>query len=230
MLFNRDEARTRSPAFPPEHRLRRGVRFISPLDPDAGGTWLGVNEFGVSVGLLNFYSAESPSVPVPGARVSRGILVTSLLDSSSLEVVSERLDAINRRQYMPFILFAMEDARKVAYWRWDGHQLLRLPNPEIPLTTSGFEPDKVSSFRRSLLGETIRYYGGVSRDALFAFHAHRDPDKPTFSVSMERQEARTVSFTEIHVGAREISYCYTDGFPADGTRFDPLTLARRVSA
>ena len=54
LLFNRDEARTRSPAFPPEHRLRRGVRLISPLDPDAGGTWLGVNEFGVSVGLLNF--------------------------------------------------------------------------------------------------------------------------------------------------------------------------------
>jgi hypothetical protein len=47
---------------------------------------------------------------------------------------------------------------------------------------------------------------------------------------MEREEARTVSFTEIHVGARKISYGYTDGFPGNGTRFRPLTLERRTGA
>jgi uncharacterized protein with NRDE domain len=206
------------------------VRFISPIDPDGGGTWLGVNEFGVTVGLLNFYSAEATYAPVSGARVSRGILVMSLLDSGSLEVVTERLERINRQQYMPFILFAIEDATKVAYWRWDGRELLRRTNPDIPLTTSGFQPEEVISFRRQLLNEALEEHGAVSRDALFAFHAHHDSESPTFSVSMEREEARTVSFTEIYVGAREISYGYTDGFPAHGTRFAPLTLARRDGA
>ena len=59
LYFNRDELRTRQPALPPQRHQERGVRFLSPTDGDAGGTWIAVNEYGLSLGLLNDYSSRA---------------------------------------------------------------------------------------------------------------------------------------------------------------------------
>ncbi len=41
VFFNRDEKKTRSMAEPPrEFTNPDGLRFLSPVDPDAGGTWM----------------------------------------------------------------------------------------------------------------------------------------------------------------------------------------------
>ena len=40
VIFNRDESRTRSPAQPARLRERQNVSYLSPRDPDGGGTWL----------------------------------------------------------------------------------------------------------------------------------------------------------------------------------------------
>ena len=229
LLFNRDEARTRGPAFPPEARMRRGVRFISPLDPDAGGTWLGVNEFGVTIGLLNFYSAQIRVVPSSGLKVSRGILVNSLLDSADIETVDARLRLADRTRYMPFLLFAMESAERRASWKWTGDIFERTDQPGIPMSTSGFNPEEVLRFRSEVLRQVVDRHGGLTSGALFEFHSHHDPEYPTHSVSMEREEARTVSFTEIRVRPDRVSLAYTAGFPATGAPFPPLSVERRVA-
>lgn len=70
---NRDEHYTRS-ARPP-HMLHDRPRVYAGKDEQAGGTWLGVNEFGLVVGLLNRHSTQ----PQDPARRSRGLLCVDLL-------------------------------------------------------------------------------------------------------------------------------------------------------
>ena len=53
LLCNRDEKKDRAPALAPRIHQRGWVRFIAPVDAQFGGSWIAVNEFGVSVCLLN---------------------------------------------------------------------------------------------------------------------------------------------------------------------------------
>jgi hypothetical protein len=49
LYCNRDEKFTRATAEPPTAYVsaQTGLRFLSPRDPDGGGTWLTVNELGM---------------------------------------------------------------------------------------------------------------------------------------------------------------------------------------
>src|SRR6516165_698509 len=81
LLCNRDEKLTRGTAFAPALIERGGVRFIAPIDADFGGTWLAVNEFGISLCLLNGDAGTAPSGATP--RRSRGLLLRELAWASS---------------------------------------------------------------------------------------------------------------------------------------------------
>ena len=54
LLFNRDERRSRSPGEPPRRDESDGICFLAPRDSAAGGTWIGVNDHGVSIFLLTY--------------------------------------------------------------------------------------------------------------------------------------------------------------------------------
>src|SRR5258706_2502276 len=86
VFFNRDELRTRKPALPPGVKERDGVRILAPEDGDAGGTWLGANEHGVSVGVANG-PRETSARPFR----SRGLLVLDLLASPDLAGARKRI-------------------------------------------------------------------------------------------------------------------------------------------
>src|ERR1700730_786486 len=67
-------------------RLVEGpLRFMSGIDPVAGGTWLGVNERGVLVAVTNRFKTEVPRPPR-----SRGLLVRDLLAYSSAAEAADR--------------------------------------------------------------------------------------------------------------------------------------------
>jgi uncharacterized protein with NRDE domain len=65
-------------------------RFVAGLDPAAGGTWLGVNEFGVVIAVANRKRER-----LPDSARSRGLLVRDLLScrdmSTALSKASEEL-------------------------------------------------------------------------------------------------------------------------------------------
>ena len=69
--MNRDESLLRPVAMPPRV-VRRGDRVaVFPQEPE-GGSWIGVNDTGLCVALINWYAAEK----TPGSgRISRGIVV-----------------------------------------------------------------------------------------------------------------------------------------------------------
>ena len=109
VFFNRDEQRTRAQAFPPREAVLNGVRFLSPVDGAAGGTWLAASERGITLALLNFYEAEhrwrsaSPQ--------SRGRLIPSLIHEPDIDGITRRVRDIRCENFHPFILVAF-DARR----------------------------------------------------------------------------------------------------------------------
>src|SRR4051812_25136028 len=103
LLCNRDEKRTRKSAVAPGLRTAGGTRFIAPLDGDFGGTWIAVNEHGVSICLLNRYDTTARG------WVSRGLLVLDLMGSS--RSATEAVQSAARRylsQFSPFTLVALQ--------------------------------------------------------------------------------------------------------------------------
>ena len=75
---NRDESRTRAPERPPTHEMLSGVCYLAPTDGASDGTWILVNECGLTVTLLNAYRA---SLGAPrDSYETRGALVRGLAD------------------------------------------------------------------------------------------------------------------------------------------------------
>jgi uncharacterized protein with NRDE domain len=84
---NRDEHYTRKARGP--HMMHHHPRVYAGKDELAGGTWLGVNESGLVVGLVNRHSPQ----PQDPARRSRGLLCLDLLCQNSAKAAKDVLVA-----------------------------------------------------------------------------------------------------------------------------------------
>ncbi|MGH1349058.1 MAG: NRDE family protein [Nannocystales bacterium] len=115
---NRDENLQR-PAESPALRDNDGVRVLAPLDVQAGGTWLGVNAFGVFAGLTNRFT---PS-PNPQAR-SRGKLVLDALRGASAVDAADAVSLSAPSLHNPFHLLVADRTSAHLVWN-DGHKLSR---------------------------------------------------------------------------------------------------------
>jgi uncharacterized protein with NRDE domain len=108
---NRDEHFDR-PSAPPA-LLAGEPKIVAGRDLRAGGTWLGVNEHGLLVGILN-RRINGEALPTTVAR-SRGALCMELLQLNSAQAARQRIDA-DRNLYNPFtIVFADKRDAYVAY-------------------------------------------------------------------------------------------------------------------
>jgi hypothetical protein len=115
---NREERRNR-PATPP-HEWEGEPRLWAGRDGEAGGTWLGVNEHGLLVGITNRRSdANDPKAP------SRGGLCLSALrqpDAAAARALFEK--ELADRRFNPFNLVVADlDQAWVGTWRGDVHPL-----------------------------------------------------------------------------------------------------------
>jgi uncharacterized protein with NRDE domain len=109
---NRDEfyARRSSPPL----RLRESPRVVGGRDEEKGGTWLGVSERGLFVGITN---QRTPAPPDASLR-SRGEVVYGALAAPDLSHALDALAALDGRDYNSFNLM-LGDAQRlyVAYAR-----------------------------------------------------------------------------------------------------------------
>ena len=97
---NRDEFKSR-PSAPPEVISTNPV-IHAGRDLEAGGTWMGRNEWGLTAALTNRRSGSLPE----GEPLSRGGIITGLLGHESAENAADWLASQPIRQYRPFnVLF-----------------------------------------------------------------------------------------------------------------------------
>src|SRR3954464_5165969 len=90
LVCNRDERRTRAAAHPPRAFPTDVSWATYPQDPVSGGTWIGVNDDGLIVALLNRTAARIESCRSPQ---SRGSIVPMLLACPSIAQAMDAYDA-----------------------------------------------------------------------------------------------------------------------------------------
>ncbi len=215
VFFNRDERRSRRPAEPPRVESAGSVRFVAPRDGEAGGTWAFVNERGVSACLLNLF--RDHPFPPGHPPISRGLLVLGLGGSTTVAAAGEALSHADLARYQPFTLalFGVGEAPRAL--RWDGASIEAFPldAAALPLTSSGRDADGVARSRRGTLARLASQHGGITRQALDAFHRSHHPDRGPYSPCMHRDEAETVSLTTILVEGTAIQLSYQPGAPCE---------------
>ena len=235
VLMNRDERPTRAPGLPPQ--IHDGtVRWIAPLDGQSHGTWIGANDRGLTLAILNRYH-ESP-MSAEGEWISRGLLVTSLLVEVAKDDVERRLRDEPLGLYQPFTLAAFEVGRGARLLAWNGKELVvtQVVDTGLVLTSSGFDQEKATRDRGALFTRWLESHPADSSDpdypdhpTLEAFediHASHIPEKGPLSICMHRPEAGTVSFTRVDVRPGAVTVHYTPGPPGETQERISATLAR----
>ena len=204
VFFNRDEQRSRSLAIPPQFSQKHNA--IYPIDPDGNGTWIAVNQQGLSLALLNNYQA-----PLSKQRdmTSRGQLILKLLQAEGDPLV--HLQAMDLSIYQPFQLCIfpknvsiMKD--DVYCLHWDGSSLVPVAMV-LPVTSSSVDFSEVSQKRKQLFHQLTCGQHPTSSQ-LKQFHFSTE-SLNKYSVNMQRPDAHTVSISHISVG-QDIRFEYFD--------------------
>jgi hypothetical protein len=223
LVFNRDELHTRKPAEPPRARGFAGVCALAPVDGDQGGTWIGANEHGLGLALLNLWVA--PSAAPSAGFTSRGHVVRGLLDCACIDEVRARLLELDLRRHPGFRLLALAPARAPALWTWDGVRLAE-EEAELPLCSSALDGGRARSERARALADLRRRQGVLDAETLLAFHRSHVPERGPWSPCMHRSDAATVSASHVRVDVRSVSFRYAPGAPCRTRFLDAVVLAR----
>ncbi|MGE5926297.1 MAG: hypothetical protein ACM357_03000 [Gemmatimonadota bacterium] len=227
LWHGRDERTTRAPGHPPSVVRRGALQAIAPRDPDAGGTWIGANELGLTFGLANLYPPEgvTAGAPVPGL-VTRGRIIDYLLGAATAVEARELLGAMNPAVFAPFTLAVLEPGRVPELHRWDGSRLeaRTVAAPGLLLTSSG-AGSRIEALRRREYARLAPGNPPAAGDIEAVHRSHLD-SLGADSFCMHRPEAETASLTRIEVGARVITMTYTPGPPCRTPSLGPLTLDR----
>lgn len=208
LAMNRDEQLSRVPGLPPKLVTIRGQNVLGPSEP-GGGTWIALNEAGVTVALINWYSVTRR---VSGKTVSRGEIVKVTRTARNVQEVAEKLAGLPLQQINPFRLIAVFPAtRQIFEWRWDLRKLACEGHPwrAQQWISSGYDEPTAQRIRGATFRQACRQKSCGSLQWLRRLHRSHAPHKGPFSTCMHRTDAATVSYTEVSVlnGLGFIRYC-----------------------
>jgi len=210
--MNRDEKLTRVAALPPaQHRV--GSRdALFPSEP-SGGTWIGVNDVGVTLALINWYSVAARVVRQP---VTRGEVVKLALLSDSAAMADASLTRLPLALVNPFRLIGVFPANKaVVEWRWNLKRLERIDHHWRTNTwiSSGFDERGAQQMRGSIFGEALHHRSVGTANWLRRLHRSHGSGCGPYSTCMHRKDAATVSYTEVQVSRHRATMRYTADAP-----------------
>jgi len=206
LFFNRDEQITRPQAIKPTKNIE--LKAIYPIDPTGGGTWIAVHESGTSLALLNYYQAQVD--PTLKKFTSRGVIIPNLL--TNVEDIHQQLLAMDLSVYQAFQLCVF-DAQLSAtsgnhelsmQYIWDGIELTYSTlsvQTSLPITSSGVDFPIVYAYRKQQFSQMIEPHN-ADQSNYIAYHQHQGASGKC-SVKMQREDAKTVSFTQISIDQKE---------------------------
>jgi hypothetical protein len=228
LAMNRDELISRGPALPPEVHSRGGRAVLYPREP-GGGTWIGINSAGMAFSLINWHSQpDRPS----GGTISRGEVVRALLSARSSRSAASILRKLPVERMNPFRLMTVSlGERSLAEWRSgsDGLEFISVPWARQHWFSSGFDEAKANQVRRQVCLQIPD--GSLDVTALRKLHRSHVPEAGAFSLCMHREDAATVSYTEIRVRRDTASMYYIAGSPCSHSpRFNELLALDSAAA
>jgi hypothetical protein len=190
LAMNCDEKKSRVKGERP--RQARTGRHLSlhPSEP-GGGTWIGVNQRGLALALINWHAEPLNE----RANLSRGIVVPHLLAAETLARATIRFASLPLQHINPFRLIAASlSERRLLEWRWNGDCLSRSQKAweRSHWFSSGHDETGVAEARAKTATQTRGTLSHLRR-----LHRSHQPERSAFSVCMHREDAETVSYTEI---------------------------------
>jgi hypothetical protein len=202
----RDESPKRPRAVKPEISEVNGVSYLSPKDPMAGGTWVGVNNAGNVIVLLNggFENHHRKNY----YRKSRGLIVSELL-VSAIPIVEWNL--IDMEDIEPFTLIVWSD-NNLFQLVWDGRERYRIrldeTLPYIWSSSTLYNADAKAK-REELFQNWIAMNPPVSKLSLLNFFkTHTDAENGFMINRKEITKTLSFSFIELSLNSNAVMSYY----------------------
>ncbi|HVT81305.1 MAG TPA: NRDE family protein [Phycisphaerae bacterium] len=205
LFFNRDERDARATEQPPTRAHRDGVAYLAPRDGEHGGTWLGVNQRGVTICLLNDYTSRwAPPSGQPSH--SRGHVVTACMAAERHSDVLAAVQSQPLERTGAFRLLALTPEEGALVLHWRGTHLVRHEAPVSPLSSSSHATTRVVRDRLRRYSVMVSAHPPLP-ETLAKYHRQHSPSARASSVLMRRSDAATRSL--IHVTVRPDRVCLT---------------------
>ena len=207
IFFNRDELLTRQEEIPPSLHKKDRVQFLAPVDPQGQGTWVGVNDRGVTLCLANMY----PSRRIEGKHYkSRGQLLWSLLANPSLRDVIDQLKGQDLKEFLEFRIVGFSLREKICILQFNEGELKINTDAEdcYPITSSSFQSQVVQDGREKHFEEIVGRSRKLTAEILDNYQKSTYPTLSAYSVCMKRDNACTKSYSRIKVDEKEIIFTY----------------------
>lgn len=199
---NRDEALGRPsepPAVRPDH-----PGILMPRDAEAGGTWMGVTDDGLFVGVTNRRAG------IEGDR-SRGLLVRDALGADSASEAASLVEAeLDERDYAGFNL-VLADREDCLLYVWDGELSRREFAPGVHVVVNAGADDETGKSRRVTDALSDHDSAGAWLDAARAALQDHEGD-----VCVHRDGYGTRSSSLVTLSADgSVAYEFADGPPCE---------------
>jgi hypothetical protein len=223
LAMNRDEKFTRPKGLPPKVVRVDGHKVIYPSEP-SGGTWISLNDTGVTYALINWYSVRAEAGQ---NSVSRGIIVKSVCPQTSPSGVFEILKQLPLEKFNPFRLIGVfPKNRQIFEWCWDLKNLVcrRRRWREQQFISSGLDEPKAQRIRHQTFRIAARQKTAGSLQWLRRLHCSHWPNYGPFSTCMHRADAATVSYAEVMVSAAVKKLKYRADAPCLNSKFISIKI------
>lgn len=212
IAMNRDEQRSRAVALPPALHRQGDLLALHPSEPN-GGTWIGINESGLCLALINWYSRPQYTGK---PAFSRGEIIPRILACASWKEAEPILRTFPWERVNPFRLFAIsEEHLGLREYRSDGTALECIDHPWAlgHWFSSGHDEASANEVRGAVCRKAAGKPDPGTLPWLVELHSSHDPEKGADSVCMHREDAVTVSLTTVDVWQNSAAMTYHDGPP-----------------
>jgi hypothetical protein len=222
---NREEAYARGGE--PPQVLPGSPRVVAGVDPQAGGTWLGVNEHGVLVAVTNRHNAQVPPQPR-----SRGLLARDLLGCpTAAAAVDLAAHELGTHQYAGCNFLCADQERAVVLHGGDWLRVQPLP-PGLHVLTNR-DVNSVSDPRLAYaawwLGQHEYYSGADCLNALRRLCGQTGQDGPPMCLHGEEGGTVSSSLIALRRSLHDSTYLHAQG-PPDRTPYtDYSRLLRQIA-
>jgi len=224
--FNREEFFGRPAAGP--QILPDDPAIMCGLDRRAGGTWLGVNEFGLFVAVTNRLKSKLPAGPR-----SRGLLCLDLLRSASCrEAIAQAASELSADRYAGANFVCADSSEAAVVHGGDGVEIVHL-EPGLHLITNA-NVDDPSDVRQQFARDQIQRQQPKSSSEFVAAAREllrvpiREPGQ--VGIVLRGEDRGTVSSTILSLpeSLTEATYLYADGPPDEHDYADYSPLLQEV--
>lgn len=195
----RDEDPKRAKATMPILQSDNNVMYLSPVDPVGGGTWIGVNETGYVIILLNG-GFEKHQVAGPYLK-SRGIIVKELL-GAAMPVVDWML--MDMENIEPYTLVVWAD-NNLFQLVWDGaakHRIRLTTDTPHLWSSSTLYNNNIKTYRKELFENWMATAPEISKISVLNFFNAVSDNENGFIIN-RNERIKTLSYSFIELTANE---------------------------